>query len=214
MLGVLTDKFSKRPYNKIVVNGKERVGRLTQLAQNSHLIEWLEPDQESNLYWVEKFNTDGRIVWQASHSELSTYEYTYDENGKPQSVLIKIIWPELKNIMTVTPRFEACNPSERQDCYKFQEVAIHMLITAERDENGKIVGGTMENTFFTQDGRTFIKEQKIRVSYPNDNAMRIEFEGFGEPWAYVDAWQEYRIENGTLVWETCRTFGKHSCKKD
>lgn len=214
MLGVLTDKFSKRPYSKIVVNGKERVARLTPLAQSSHLIEWLDEKQESNLYWVEKFNKDGRIAWQASPSELSTYEYTYDEKGRPQGVLIKVIWPELKNIMAVTSRFEPCNPSEVQDCYKFQEVAVHMLVTADRDESGKIVGGTMKNTFFTQNRQTFTKEQKIRVSYPNEDTMRIEFEGFGEPWAYLDAWQEYRVESGNLVWETCRTFGKHTCKKD
>lgn len=214
VLGVLTDKFSKRPYSKMVVNGNERIGRLTPLAQSSHLIEWLNDNQKSNLYWVEKFNIDGRIVWQASPSELSTYEYTYDEKGRPQSLLIKVIWPELKNSTVVTPNFEPCNQGERQDCYKFQEVAIHMFVTAERDEGGRIVGGTMKNTFFTQDGQTFTKEQKIRVSYPNEDTMRIEFEGFGEPWAYVDAWQEYRVENGNLVWETCRTFGKHTCKKD
>jgi len=213
MLGVLEDKFSKRPYSKIVVNGEERSGRITQLSQNLHLIEWLDDNGDTSLYWVEKFNKDGRIVWQASPSEISTYEYIYDLNGRPRSVLIKVIWPELKNF-AVTPKFERCDTDKnKQDCYKFQEVAIQMLVTAERDESGKIIGGTMKNTFFTSDGQTFTKEQRIVVSYPNADTMRITFEGFGEPWAYVDAWQEYRLENGNLVWETCRTFGKHSCEK-
>jgi len=213
MLGLLTEKFAQRPYSKIVINGKELLTRLTPLAQNSRLIEWLDEKQKSSLYWVEKVNKDGRLVWQGSPSELATFEYTYDKDEQPHNVLIRIILPELKNF-AFTPHFTLCRPSERQNCYMFQEVATHILVTAKRDDNKKIISGTMKSTFFTQDGKTFTKEQQIRVSYPNENVMRIEFEGFGEPWAYPDAWQEYRIENGGLVWEICRTFGAHTCKKD
>lgn len=211
LFGLLDEKYSQRPYDKIIVNGKEKaVTNVILLPANSYLIEWKNKKGETTSYWVERRKDTGEVVWQASPMELSTYEYTYRPDGKAESVLVRVIWPELK-FVTMNPRLERCDPKDTANCYGFNEVAIEMLLVAERDKNGVITGGTVKNTFFTKDGRQFTKEQKAHVTYPNPNTMRITFEGVGEPWAYVDAWQEYRIENGKLIWEVCRTFGKHSC---
>ncbi|OGF62315.1 hypothetical protein A2926_04380 [Candidatus Giovannonibacteria bacterium RIFCSPLOWO2_01_FULL_44_40] len=211
LFGLLDKKYSRRPYDKLIVNGEVRaVTNIIPLPEKSYLIEWKNEKGTTIYYWVEKRKDSGEVVWQASPMELSTYEYTYRPDGKAESVLLRVIWPELKSVAR-NPRLEPCTPKNTTDCYTFNEAAIEMLLTAERDENGVITGGTVKNTFFTKDGRTLNKEQKVRVTYPNQDTMRITFEGFGEPWAYVDAWQEYRIENGKLVWEICRNFGKDSC---
>lgn len=212
LFGLLDKKYSQRPYDKIIVNGEERaVTNVIPLPAKSYLIEWKNNKGETIYYWVERRKDSGEVVWQASPMELSTYEYTYRPDGKAESVLARAIWPELKSV-TRNSHLEPCDLKNSTDCYAFNEVVFEMLLVAERDENGVITGGTVKNTFFIKDGRQFTKEQKVHVTYPNPDIMRITFEGFGEPWAYVDAWQEYRIENGKLVWEICRTFGQHSCE--
>lgn len=212
LFGLLDEKYSQRPYDKIIINGEEKaVTNVITLPAKSFLIEWKNKKGETIYYWTERRKDSGEVVWQASPMELSTYEYTYRPDGKAESVLIRVIWPELKSV-TRNSHLEPCDPKSTTDCYVFNEVAIEMLLTAERDANGIITGGTVKNIFFAKDGRTFTKEQKAHVTYPNPDTMRITFDGFGEPWAYVDAWQEYRIENGKLVWEICRTFGQLSCE--
>jgi len=212
LFGLLNEKYSQRPYDKIIVNGEVRaITNVIQLPAKSYLIEWKDEKGATTYYWVERRKDSGEVVWQASPMELSTYEYMYHPDGKAESVLLRVIWPELKSV-TRNSHLAPCDTKNTTDCYAFNEVAIEMLLVAERDKNGMITGGTVKSTFFTKDGHTFTKEQKAHVTYPKQDTMRITFEGFGEPWAYVDAWQEYRIENGKLVWEICRTFGQHSCE--
>jgi len=94
-------------------------------------------------------------------------------------------------------------------CYKFKDNAVEGLFVMVRDAEGVTTGGTLTLTYFTTTG-TFTKEQTVNITYPNENTVRLTFEGAGESWAYVEAWQEYRIENGKLILEICSSFWKLS----
>ncbi len=211
-LDLLSDAWSKKPQSKLVINGRELHAKVTMLPQQSHLVEWLDDSGWRSMYWVEKLE-NSRIVWQASATEYSRYEYTRDENLRYESVLITVTWPASRDI-GVNSKFGLCDLDVDQQCYRLKDMGSKILVKAVRNEDGGIIGGTIESTYSLGNGETATKTQELRVTYPKPNVMHVEYVGHGEPWAYVDAWQEYRVENGEVVWEVCRTVGNRVCNKN
>lgn len=213
-VGRFDERFSNRPYDVIIVNGKVRATtKVRQLPEGSLLIEMKRACpalfstgcDELFYYWVEKREENGRLIWQAAPQELSTYKYFYDGDSKPYSMQAKVIWPELA-LGAWTPHLKPCDKEKGGECYLLNDQPMAFSVTVERDHTGTITGGTLENYFYTVDGYTFSRKQHIIVTYPTENSIRVKFEGYGEAWAYVDAWQEYRLEDGKIVWEICRNF--------
>lgn len=216
--GLLDERFSNRPYDKFIINGKAHsVTEVTKLPEDSLLIlmrrtcEALAGCPEGYFnpfyYWVERRDSQGKLIWQTSPLELSIYSYRYsaDGSGLPEYVKTEIIWPELSE-QYWTPKLENCNPVKSKECYKFRKSPITLKLYADRDQNGRITDSILWSYFYTENGQTFDKRQEVIVTHPTPNSMRVEFKEYGEPWAYVDAWEEYRLEDGKIVWEACRRF--------
>ena len=90
---------------------------------------------------------------------------------------------------------------------------MEALLNAEYDAEGKVTDGIMKTSYYMTDGAVITKEQRLKAVYLDENTMRVIFEGHDEPWAHLDAWQEYRLDNGKLTWEVRRNLSGAPEKK-
>ena len=142
---------------------------------------------------------NGELVAQSASNETVVSRYYKDENKN----ILAIERTALAHDFATTSTFGPCGPSAKSLCYRIE--TLQMFLSVKRDKKGTITGGSMTTVWTTVEKEKFVKKQDLAITYPDENTMRVIFGGYDEPWAYPDAWHEYRVEkNGWVNWEICR----------
>ncbi len=191
-------RFAKLPH-RFIINGKAFPLRVKKLLDDSWLTEWLNEKGEVIHIWVDRFDHRGLGIAQYSPRELAVARYEEDgTNNILTAVETQIIWPHAH---LVTPTFGDVKNARAADIYELHRANLRIEVT-NRNESGRVAGGTIKSAWHTTDGRVFEKMQDLVVSFPDPNSMEVAFGGFGEPWAHCDKRRALRLDDaGNLTEE-------------
>lgn len=196
MLGFFDLRFA-RPMYQYVVNGVTHSCRISKLFDDSYLTEFLDENGEVEHVWVERLDHRGLRIAQYSPRELSIQRYKENTANVLTAMEAHVIWQQP---FKSTSTWEVAGKAQQENLYEFDRFEV--FVTAIRDENGRVICGTIKSVWHTTVGQRFEKTQNLIVFFPDPNAMEVVFEGYGEPWSHCNKRLLYRLDgNGNLIVE-------------
>jgi hypothetical protein len=212
MFGFFDNRFTKKPYNKVIFDGNVRYAVTSKIPSGDgdlNLVQYVDDKGKTKVVWLERYYKDGRLMSAAADNEYDTWEYRFDKKGRVDRILVDALWPKLK--------FVALNaylrPAKPEDRSYYLRGLSSILIATDRDKKGRVIRGQAVHRFYPKDDQACmvpigISSQSANISYPKENILRVEFENYGQPWMLPDAWQEWRLEDSGITFEASRAHLK------
>jgi hypothetical protein len=149
-------------------------------------------------YESEIYDSLNRIVRFKDSAQEGSWTYYEDYTGIVQRVTLEVTPPKTQ---WLTPMWRWCYEGS-EDCYGVVAMTHDYAII--RDRSNMVTEVHIQSTYFFNQRPAVSAFQRGIVSYPAPYILRIDYQNYGEPWADLNKWEKYRIEDGKKIVEVCR----------